>query len=566
MHGHRKYWTIGLLAGLLMAGSALAAPQVVVLGGGGAGDDPTAACGDLAASPYEAGRNGHGLEDSQIFIDGAITACEAALAADPQSVEARTWLARAYILAGRIAEATTLLQSASDAGNPFASYLLAGLLGRDLDRTVAQDPDGAFNLLRQAADGGFTPAEVDLAERYETGNGAGGDPDYAEALRLYQLAADQGHPLATYKLGFFEHAGYTSEADFAAAMAHYQRAAELGEPLGNYGIGQLYEFGQGVDQDYARAAEFYQLAADAGEKQAQTSLAYFYEQGQGVAQDYDKSFALLVSASGQDWGYAHAALSLHYLFGEGTPVDEAKAYDLAWRAQRLGIVYAEGILGYLYQNGLGTVRDLSQALFHYRDGANGGDQYSADQVAGVEAEIACEDAAGSPYEPGGIGHGKAFLDIDADAAISACENAVSVNPAPVGNKVWLARAYARAERYEDAVPLLEEGVSSGNVLAHTVLADLLLTGNGVDRDPQRALSLYNAVAKDFGLAQYALGLLYAEGHEVPRDRDEALRWLRLAQSFGVTEADAEISALLSEGEGEAESVDLTGFGREGPGY
>jgi TPR repeat protein len=564
MLGHRTYLTIGLLAGLLMAGSAMAAPSVITLGGDSSGDDPIAACGDLAASPWEAGRDGRGLEDDQVFIDGAITACEAALAADPQSADAQTWLARAYVLAGRRTDAMPLLQSASDAGNAFASYLLSGLLGRELDRTVAQDPERAATLLQQAADGGFAPAQSDLAERYEMGNGVPGD--YAQAQIFYLLASKQGYGFATYKLGLFEHLGYLAEADLGRAMELYQAAADAGEPLGNYGLGQLYEFGQGVDQDYAKAAEYYQLAADKGEKMAQTGLAYFYEQGLGVPQDYDKSFVLLVSASGQGWGFAHAALSIHYLFGEGTPVDANKAYDLAWAAQREGVVYAEGILGYMFQNGLGTNRDLSSALFHYQDGANGGDQYSADQIPAVEAELACQDAAGSPYEPAGFGHGKAFLDIDAEAAISACESALTFNQGSVGDGVWLGRAYARAERFEDAVPLLEQGVNAGNLLAHTVLGDLLMTGSGIERDPQRALQLYNAVAKDFGLAQYTLGLLYAEGHEVPQDRDEALRWLRLAQSFGVTEADAEIAALMNEDSSEAETVDLTGFGKEGPTY
>jgi hypothetical protein len=558
---HRNHRTIGLLAGLMMAGSALAAPEVTVLGGGG-DQDPVAACGLLAASPYEADRPGPGLEDDQIFLNGAMTACEAALEASPDSALAQTWLARVYMLVGREAEAARLLARASQSGNAFASYLLSGALEMNAGQYVPDVTASAFDLLQQSASAGFPAAQADLAERYETGNGV--DTDYNEAQRLYQAAADQGHGLATYKLGYFEHAGYTAEADFAAAMEHYQRAAKLGEPLGNFGIGQLYEFGQGVDQDYARAAEFYQLAADAGEKQAQTSLAYFYEQGLGVAQDYDKSFALLKSASAQDWGYAHAALSIHYLFGQGTAIDEVKAFDLAWRAQRLGIVYAEGILGYLYQNGLGTPRDLSAALFHYQGGADGGDKYSSDQIAGAEAEIACEDAAGSPYEPGGVGHGRSFADIDPDAAIPACENAVSVSPGPVGNKVWLARAYARAERYKDAVPLLEEGVTAGNVLAHVVLGDLLMAGAGIDEDPERAIGLYQAVAKDFGLAQLSLGLAYKQGIGVPQDRDQALHWLRLAQNFGVMEADPEIAGLLSGGE--VEAIDLTGFGREGPGY
>ncbi|MEO7221966.1 MAG: hypothetical protein ABIY37_05785, partial [Devosia sp.] len=201
-----------------------------------------------------------------------------------------------------------------------------------------------------------------------------------------------------------------------------------------------------------------------------------------------------------------------------------------------------------------------------QDGANGGDQYSADQIPVVEAEIACQDAAGSPYEPGGIGHGRAFLDIVPDDAIAACENAISINPAPVGNKVWLARAHARAERYQDAVPLLEEGVAAGNVLAHAVLGDMLMAGAGIEENPERAIGLYRAVADDFGPAQLSLGLAYAQGIGVPEDREQALHWLRLAESVGVTEAVPEITALLAEGEGEAEPIDLTGFGREGPKY
>jgi TPR repeat protein len=548
MVGHRKHLVGGLSALLLMTVSAVAAPEVTVLGTGGDAD-PLVQCGDLAASPFEPGRGGRGLADGQVFIDGAIAACEAALAANPESADAMTWLARAYVLAGRRDDATPLLEAATEAGSAFAPYLLSRVGG------MQQEP------LELAAERGFAPAQSDLAERYEMG--AGVEADYVEAQRLYQLAADQGYGFATYKLGYFEHGGYTAEADFARAMELYGRAAALGEPLGYNGIGQLYEFGQGVEQDYVRAAAFYQLAADAGEKMSQTALAYFYEQALGVPQDYDKSFALLTAASGQDWGYAHAALSIHYLFGQGTPVDEAKAFDLAWRAQRLGIVYAEGILGYLYQNGLGTIRDLAGARFHFQNGANGGDQYSADQLAVVDAEIACRDAAASPHEPGSNGSGLPFAEIDAAAAIAACENALEINSV-LGTRVWLARAYARDGRYEDAVPLLEEGVAAGNVLAHTVLGDLLMSGSGIDADPQRAVSLYETVAEDFGPAQLALGLAYAQGLGVPQDRERAIYWLRLAETFGVEEAVPELTALLSGGE--ATAIDLTGFGREGPGY
>jgi TPR repeat protein len=97
-----------------------------------------------------------------------------------------------------------------------------------------------------------------------------------------------------------------------------------------------------------------------------------------------------------------------------------------------------------------------------------------------------------------------------------------------------------------------------------VLGDLLMAGAGIDQERARAISLYEAVAEDFGPAQLALGLAYAHGLGVPQDREQALHWLRLAESFGVAEAVPELTALLSGGE--ADAIDLAGFGREGPGY
>lgn len=557
-----SYRVIGLLAGLLLASPLLAAPSVKILGVSTSGD-AVGNCGLLAASPYEAARPGAGVEDDEIFLNGAIAACEAAVTEIPDSDLAHAWLGRVYLLAGRLNEATALLSRAGEAGNPFADYLLSRALELGAAEFSSEaGANDAFDLLVRAADGGFPPAASDLGRRHETGNGF--EIDYVEAARFYQIASDGGVGFATYKLGSFYQGGFDVDVDYGRAARLFELAAEQGEPLGYYGLGQLQEFGQGVPLDSAKAAEFYQLGADGGEKMSQTALAYFYEQGIGVPQDYGKSFELLKSASAQDWGFAHAALSIHYLFGQGTEVDEVKAYELAWAAQFKGIVYADGVLGYLFENGLGTVRDLASALQHFQDGANGGDQYSADQIAGVETEMACLDAAGSTYEPGSSGHGVAFDAIDAPSAIDACDAAISINPQPVGNKVWLARAYVKAGRYEDAVPLLEQGIAAGNVLAHGVYGDMLFRGDGVATDPQRAVALYEAVSASFAPAQFALGVAYAEGVGVEADRGKALEFLRLAEGAGVPGAAEQIAAL--EPGTEMREVDLSGFGREGPGY
>jgi TPR repeat protein len=300
---------------------------------------------------------------------------------------------------------------------------------------------------------------------------------------------------------------------------------------------------------------------------SQTALAYLYEQGLGVAQSFDTSFALLQSAVAQDYGYADAALALHYLFGEGTAVDANKAFGLASTAVQKGAVYANGIVGYMLAEGLGVDRDLSAALTQFQSGAEGGDQYSVGRIPITEAEIACEDAAGSPYEPGGIGHGLDFEAIDADAAIAACQAALEGNPGSIGDGVWLARALVKAGRIDEALPLLAPGVNGGNVLALATYGDLLVAGNGVDPDPSRAIALYDeAAAKGFAPAAFELGRIYGSGEIVPRDATRAAHYFQAAYDAGMEAAQSEL-AELSGGPDNAANPDLdVGFGEAGAAY
>ncbi len=563
----RKLVLRGMVAGLawvgLGAGLALAA-KVVPLGPVAAAEsDPVAECGALVGSPFERDARGNAADDGQIFLDAALSACEAARAQSPDSAEVATWLGRVYVLLGRATEAVPLLDDAAGQGNPFAAYLMAGLLDNAVNDGVDDDSGRALDLLRQSADIGFAPAAFELGQRYETGKDV--ETDYAEARRLYELASGQNLGIATYRLGYLYNAGLGVDADNATAMTFYQKATEQGEPVGWFGIGQLEQYGQGVEQDYGKAVEAYRKGADAGEKMSETALAYLYEQGLGVAQDYAVSLDLLKDAAGQGYGFAQAALALHYLFGEGTEVDAGRALDLAWAAQRQGVTYAEGIVGFMLAEGLGADRDLRSALFHFQAGAQGGDQYSAGRVAVTESEIACQDAAGSPYEPGASGAGAEFDDLDSEAAVAACKAALEANPGSVGDGVWLARAYIKGGRTADALPLLEPGVGGGNVLALSLYAQLLIDGEGVGSDVARGVDLYRQAAdREFAPAQLALGRIYAAGELVPRDAALAATYFRRAIENDLAAAGDDLAALDNEGQAAA-GLDA-GFAEEGAAY
>jgi hypothetical protein len=121
--------------------------------------------------------------------------------------------------------------------------------------------------------------------------GHGVPKDYAEALKLYRLAAAQG---------------------FAPAQDN---------------IGATYRDGHGVPKDYAEAVKWYRLAALQGYATAQTNLGAMYQYGLGVPQDYVLSFMWLNVAATSD------AARLQAVAAEMTPAQTYLAHQMAQRCK-----------------------------------------------------------------------------------------------------------------------------------------------------------------------------------------------------------------------------------------
>jgi hypothetical protein len=116
-------------------------------------------------------------------------------------------------------------------------------------------------------------------------NGRGVAKDKAEAVRLYRLAADQGHATAQYNLGWMFENGRGVAKDKAEAVRLYRLAADQGLAAAQYNLGRMFEDGRGVAKDEAEAVRLYRLAADQEYAAAQYNLGEMYENGRGVAKD-----------------------------------------------------------------------------------------------------------------------------------------------------------------------------------------------------------------------------------------------------------------------------------------
>ena len=77
--------------------------------------------------------------------------------------------------------------------------------------------------------------------------------------------------------------------DYAEAVKWYRKAANQGDAAAQLNLGNCYYKGQGVRQDYAEAVKLYREAANQGRKEAIDVLIHCYENGIGVEQDVQQA-------------------------------------------------------------------------------------------------------------------------------------------------------------------------------------------------------------------------------------------------------------------------------------
>lgn len=93
-------------------------------------------------------------------------------------------------------------------------------------------------------------------------------------------------------------AGLRGRTDTTGAIRLLEVAGDDGDAIALTDLGYAYEHGIGVTPDPRRAADFYRRAGELGSGLAQLQLAEMLERGIGVDRDLDNAFALYRAASG----------------------------------------------------------------------------------------------------------------------------------------------------------------------------------------------------------------------------------------------------------------------------
>jgi TPR repeat protein len=177
------------------------------------------------------------------------------------------------------------------------------------------------------------------AQDYESGRGV--PQSYAEALKWYRKAADQGLAQAQNNLGVLYFDGKGVARNEVEAVIWFRKAAAQGLAMGQFHLGVAHENARGVQRDYAEALTWYRKAADQNLALAQNNLGVLYLYGKGVTRNEKEAVAWFRKAAAQGLGMAQHNLGFAYQNGKGVPLDFKEAEKWYRKAADNGCVPAQ---------------------------------------------------------------------------------------------------------------------------------------------------------------------------------------------------------------------------------
>ena len=135
--------------------------------------------------------------------------------------------------------------------------------------------------------------------------GLGLPADRKEALRLFSLAADQGHAEAMLEAGRMLMAGDGCERNIADGLGLVRRSADAMESQAILFMGRYCYGDKRGMRDAAQAFAWFRLGAVLGMSESQYWLGRMYYEGKGVPVDYNRAIQWLTESAYQ--GYRPAA-------------------------------------------------------------------------------------------------------------------------------------------------------------------------------------------------------------------------------------------------------------------
>jgi len=327
---------------------------------------------------------------------------------------------------------------------------------------------------------------------YQFARGLDAAGNHAHAAEWARKAAEAGHAAARLLYGAMLRSGRGTPANPIEGRLWLEKAAHQGHPVAAYEIGLILLDSGDPSRNPAEALTWIRNAATQGLVDAELKLGSMHRDGIGTAVDDAEAMRWFVKAAAQNDARAEHAIGMAHLEGRGVLKDAGNAHDWFLKSAERGHAASQYQLGVQLMKGEGIARNEAEAARWIERSANNGFARASWLLSWLYWE-----GTVVPKDPAKAG---LHLQKAAEAGIAGAQGSLGA--------AYLVGNYGMEKSLPKALPWLRKAAEQGN---------------------------------DYG--QYALGLLYAEGYGVTRDRVEAAFWLGKAAQQGHAEAGKRLQTL-----------------------
>lgn len=272
---------------------------------------------------------------------------------------------------------------------------------------------------------------------------------------------------------------------------------------------------KGTNDDQKSAFEILRTLAELGHTASQAYLGLAYWIGFVVPQNHPVAAQWLRKAAEAGDGWSMQRLGVMLLDGDGIERNETEAFRWFQLAANLGIDEAMNNVAMCLLRGRGTAKDGEKAI----------------RCLKVAAELECEVAQ---YNLGRLYFLGEFVERDYEKALSLFKLASRWDEMKAPPSEWhiyfcYKDGLGTDRNLVEADEWLKKGASRECPKAMMELGRRYMCGDRVECDyAQGAGFLRKAAERGDVHGQYLLGIAYLNGHGVPQDEGEAVKWFYLA--------------------------------------
>ena len=398
---------------------------------------------------------------------------------------------------------------------------------------VAADPsslNAAIAVVQQMVDAGNAEAAFRLGRYYHLESS---EPDYALALKYYQIASDENHAWATNNLGLLYREGLGAPQNKDKAYEYFQKAADQHNPWAYLNLADAV-FSKAEKDAANKGMEWLE---EGGKNQCTLCLieqaAIYHSGAYGVARDSGKTLSLLNKAAALGDTQATLIIAELHLVGDGVPQSSETSFELLKTLSDNGDGDASTLLGELSSDD--KIRN-----YLFQSALGGAGQIPADLAAAIPQDTS---KAMSYWERAGQqGNCQAWIDLS-----SVYDRGINVD----------ADTRRGADYVERAVHC-----DSANGFFLWKFAKRFYDARGRDRDCQTAEKLLTE-SLDHGYSDAAvdLGYIYDKGcAPIARDDRRALQIYLLGAKLGVALCENNVGAMIKHGRGVEAADPARGYG------